>query len=408
MKAQYGYNNKMSMKIYSNGAWTKLANRKVYDGTQWRVLKPHDHIFFQGVWHSIGDFPPEPSNFYSTGGLQGITSYDYIERGENTNWVQVVSGWNRVFLLNTSGEIWEFVNNALTRVGTASNWTKIMAGNLSFAAINANGDLYTWGSGYKGMLGTGNESDQINPTQIGIGTSWIDAAFGKSTLLAVDSEGVLHTCGYGCLGRSVNGYYHNTKDVNLGIVENTSGVTKVAAGRDDKNYIIQGGSLWAFGRSEYLGIKDYRDSFRDMRTVTPIPVPEVPSCVDITVGADVTAAVTGDGCLYTWGRYDRGQIGRKYYSSGVEMTFDYFCKVPFPLLPNGDESVHVIKASAKNEHLVVLTDTGDLWACGGGAGGRLGGGHYKDQLRMVPVGGGQHWTDIAAGEWFTVALKTSY
>ena len=66
---------------------------------------------------------------------------------------------------------------SLTQLGTATNWNAVSVGNQCAAALNANGEIWTWGANFHGGLGNGTS---------GVG-------FDSTTLVMVACPGVLNT-----------------------------------------------------------------------------------------------------------------------------------------------------------------------------------------------------------------------
>ena len=75
------------------------------------------------------------------------------------------------------------------------NVWKIAAGDKFSGVLCRNGDLYTFGKGADGRLGTGNTLDQLSPKKVG--RKFTDIACGGRHMLALDEEGELWTWGQG-------------------------------------------------------------------------------------------------------------------------------------------------------------------------------------------------------------------
>ena len=138
------------------------------------------------------------------------------------------------------------------------------------------------------------------------------------------------------------------------------------------------------------------------------PVPRVitgladKNVVGVAAGEDHTVVCTADGCVFTFGHGDSGQLGH----GGEEDE-----AVPRLVLGLGTNAVGV---AAGDEHTVVCTSEGQLYTFGNGLRGKLGHGVHEDEVvprlvqglvgkNVVGVGGGGSHTVVctADGQLYT-------
>ena len=99
-----------------------------------------------------------------------------------------------------------------TRIGDRSDWASAMKGNQGVLALTDQGHMYSWGNNASGRLGLGDTSNRNVPTRIDIPGEWITiGATSESAAAAINSDGELWTWGSnatGQLGRGAGGSSH--------------------------------------------------------------------------------------------------------------------------------------------------------------------------------------------------------
>lgn len=94
-----------------------------------------------------------------------------------------------------------------TPITDPPTFTKIVCGDAHCIAITATGQLVSWGRGESGQLGLGSINDVLAPTAVVVpppGLQWIDIAAGGDWSMALDAAGNIWSwgaCGSGSLGR---------------------------------------------------------------------------------------------------------------------------------------------------------------------------------------------------------------
>jgi alpha-tubulin suppressor-like RCC1 family protein len=245
--------------------------------------------------------------------------------------------------------------------------THVAAGYLHSAVLTREGSVFTWGDGYLGQLGHGNEDNQLLPKRLEELTDVTYIAVGAHHNLAVSGEAV-HA--WGCnadeqLGLG-SGSHHDESCFSPTIVNGLSEVVAVAAGDNHSFVVSKDGTIKACGQNAVgqLGLGDttQRDTF------TAVPV--LCGVVDMDAGASHTIAVTAEG-VYTWG------MGRGT-GQGNTMTERAHgqCLVPTKVTGGGIEDSMVVQVAAGDYHSLALTALGELYSWGDGAKGQLGHGKH--------------------------------
>ncbi|KAG5187127.1 putative regulator of chromosome condensation like protein [Tribonema minus] len=125
----------------------------------------------------------------------------------------------------------------------------------------------------------------------------------------------------------------------------------------------------------------------------------------VACGDSHTAAIDEDGLLYTWG------WGGSLFSGGGALGHGSTSgDVKEPQLVEAVADVlKAVQVGAGENHTAILTDDGEVWACGAGEYGRLGNGGTSDCATPTPVLGLEDKviTRLSVGHAFTLALAST-
>jgi alpha-tubulin suppressor-like RCC1 family protein len=249
---------------------------------------------------------------------------------------------------------------------------QVATGFMHSMVLTRDGNVFTWGGGYLGQLGHGNEGYQRVPKRVEGLTNVTDIAVGSFHSLAVGEGGAVYTWGYnerGQLGLGDHGY--GTNRLVPTEVQGVNEVVAVAAGTAHSFTLSRDGTVMACGWNAYgqLGLGDTDD--RDTFTV----VAGLRGVVDIDAGWGHSIAVTAEGGLYTWGK------GRAIGHGGDEDTQRL---VPTKVTGKGIREAVVVQVAAGDHHSMALMAAGQLWTWGDGENGQLGHGG-KENLAVPRV-----------------------
>ena len=177
------------------------------------------------------------------------------------------------------------------------------------------GALYTWGRGSFGRLGHGDTISIQSPKQIAalkdVRIQQVSCGFAYTT--AVSESGQLYSWGAGENGRIGSG--DNTDRTSPILVEGLrkKKVCQVFAGSVHTCALTEDGEIYSFGKSEYTGHGEQSD----------ILIPKIldsfngKNICQISVGPGgyhtIALAVTGE--VYTWGHNRVGQLGYENLSN---------------------------------------------------------------------------------------------
>ena len=215
------------------------------------------------------------------------------------------------------------------RITTPSRTGKhaVAAGTGAYAAIDTQGHVWTWGVNWNGRLGDGTTDARYTPARVrksGNGedylTGVVSITIGGGTMAAIDADGNVWTWGAGANGSLGNGFTDDSsyavQVVQGGNGNSTTplaGVTQVACGSSGFCIALtRSGTVFGWGSNEFsqLGF----DAGGALSIATPIGVDPTASIDAIAVGAAHAIAHSRDGNVYGWGYNGRGQLGLGFAS----------------------------------------------------------------------------------------------
>jgi hypothetical protein len=188
-------------------------------------------------------------------------------------------------------------------------------------------------------------------------------------------------------------------------------VTQVAAGEDHSLAVTSSGQLYAFGENNLGQLGNATNN----KTGEPNPTPtlvKLPGAgepfTDVAAGAFFSLAVTSSGRLYAFGENQDGQLGNATNDETNEPN-------PTPTLVTLPGEVgHVTQVAAGNEHSLVVTSSGQLYAFGENYYGQLGNPTNNKTVKPNPApalvtlpGEVGQVTQVAAGNEFSLVVTSS-
>jgi len=257
-------------------------------------------------------------------------------------------------------------------------------------------ELWIWGAGNSGRLGTNDSSSRSTPvTTFAGGTSWKQVSCGDDHTAAIKTDGTLWTWGYG--GNGILGT-NNT-------ISRSTPVTTFAGGTNWKQVscsithtaaIKTDGTLWSWGEgiSGQLGNNATTNRFTPVTTFAGGT-----NWKQVSSAWRRTAAIKTDGTLWIWGDNTSGELGNN--QSGTET------RTPVTTFAGGTNWKQVACGGLLDAVAAIKTD-GTLWTWGRGSYGQLGnnvGGGSRD-TPVTTFAGGTNWKQVSSGYYFFVAIKT--
>ena len=274
---------------------------------------------------------------------------------------------NAIVLGATEGETRAVVTHRITGqtvfgriiVTDDVTYAQMQLGKDFTVALKKDGTVWVWGDNENGAIGTGSSQKKLTiPVRI-------------------------------------DEYYKSISDKNNGVIsrfdDDKEKILKIAVGEDHVVAVGRSGKVYTWGSNAFgkLGL-DAAVSTVDRPLLLDFDTPTTPVIVDIAAGTNHTLAATATGEVYSWGRNNKGQLGRK------TVTSDYDTSNYKPQLMQGvgeGSLTGVIMVAATAEASGVLLANGTVWTVGGNSRGELGTGilpkdaAYNTQLeRVIDIG----------------------
>jgi alpha-tubulin suppressor-like RCC1 family protein len=307
------------------------------------------------------------------------------------------------------GNLWTWGNGTLGRLGTndtitrstpvttfagGTNWKQVSGSHRTshMTAIKTDGTLWTWGANYNGSLGINNASTRSTPvTTFAGGNNWKQVSTGGRHTAAVKTDGTLWTWGSGGNGRLGN---NATTSRSTPVTTFAGGTNwkQVSAGYRHTAAVKTDGTLWTwgYGGSGRLGNNQTTDRSTPVTTFAGGN-----NWKQVSSGGRYTAAVKTDETLWTWGYGGSGRLGNNQTAN---------VSTPVTTFAGGNNWKQI---SAGYTHTAAIKTDGTLWTWGLGSRGQLGNNQTTNRLTPVTTfSGGTNWKQISAGYTHTAAIKT--
>lgn len=250
--------------------------------------------------------------------------------------------------------------------------------NLS-AVLYENGEVYTWGTfrSNEGLLGFSKEiKTQSFPVKMKNLENIVQLATGKDHVLALDAKGIVYAWGNGQqfqLGRKIldRHQFAALEPHTFGLYN----IKYIASGDFHCFAINTDGEVLAWGLNQYgqCGITNEKGELEDGSLImkpTVIPALKDKNIVEIVGGEHHSLALTSDGKVYAWGRYDMKEVGISEKDLPQYTYRDQHNlprSVPIPTLlriANGELKFKTIGAGS--HHSFAVTDDGVVYSWGFG------------------------------------------
>jgi alpha-tubulin suppressor-like RCC1 family protein len=300
--------------------------------------------------------------------------------------VQALAAFDHVLAVKSDGTVWGWGENGRSQLGGSaafgssafvpkqipglSNIKAVAAGISHSLALDANGEVWSWGYNGVGQLGNGNIAEMQISTPLKVaGLSEVVAiAAGHAHSLALKKDGSVWAWGYNYHGELGIGTAQNSGTPVK--VLNLSSIVAIVASWDHSLALRSDGRVFSWGNNENGAVGDGSTT----NVATPVLLSGLQGIKSVAAGWSHSLALATDGTLWAWGGNNSGQLG-----IGTTATVPIASPVKGPVLAG------ISRIAAGSDSSFAIKTDGTLWAWGGNANGQLGIGNNNDSTIPVPV-----------------------
>ena len=192
---------------------------------------------------------------------------------------------------------------------TQFQFSQVAAGSVSSAGITPDGQLYTWGSNYNGETGCNSEKDCISsPVRIDFllfpAVYFVSVVVGAAHTMALASNGYLYISGNNTYGQLGLGLSFNKTIRNFTRIDSKIQFVSMSCGLHFNVAVSANGQVYTWGRYERG-----RLGYRTNRHQTTPKLVNLPPIDFVACSDNSTIAVTKTKRLYSWGNNKFSQLG---------------------------------------------------------------------------------------------------
>ena len=315
---------------------------------------------------------------------------------------QVSAGSSHSLALKSDGTVWAWGANWNSQLGDGTTTDKktpvqvsglsgiiaVDAGKYHGLALKSDGTVWAWGWNKYGQLGDGTTTNRSTPIQVDGLSDITSITAGYYHSLALKSDGTVYVWGFNGEGELGDG---TTTNSSIPIkLSSLSGVIAIAAGYYHNLALKSDGTIWAWGGVGYIQLGDGNSG----GSYTPVQVVDINNATGIAAGGYHSLALRSDATVWAWGGNWNGQLGDE--TNEVRNT-------PVQVSNLSD----IIAIDTFREHSLALKSDGTVWSWGFNWNGQVGDGTSNNKrVYPVQVNNISSITAIAAGEWYSLALKS--
>jgi len=262
-------------------------------------------------------------------------------------------------------------------------------------------DVYTWGEGKYGKLGHGDDNDEYIPKVLEalLGRDVIQVACNAFHTIALTDTSEVYSWGMGAGGRLGNGKERNRFSPLAIAGLRGAYVTQIACGEAHSAAISGSGTLYTWGKGEYGEL-----GYEAAKQLTPCQVDSEPwegkPIAQVACGKFYTLVLVEDGRVFSFGNNDSGQLGHNTKQNQITPK----CIEEFLAL-----GISIQKVACGNEHAAAVSDKGLLYTWGSNQRGQLGQGVGTEQTeflkpKLVENLPKEEILDVACGGYHTAVI----
>lgn len=185
------------------------------------------------------------------------------------------------------------------------------------------------------------------------------------------------------------------------IISGLNDVKDVACSAGLTICVEHSGALYSFGLNRWhqCGVRNEHEN--STHVFQPTRIPNIPPCASVEVGLQHAIALTNDGEVFTWGKYDRGQLG----VGDQEQSAHLPAKIKL-----GNKHTLAKQISAGFAHSAAVTEDGQLYIWGRGfsteekSSDPIRVHHDQFTPRLIGLPGGRRVSRVCCSNWVVVVV----
>ncbi|XP_062084477.1 ultraviolet-B receptor UVR8 isoform X2 [Humulus lupulus] len=230
-------------------------------------------------------------------------------------------------------------------------------------------EIWSWGAGTDGQLGTGSLQDELSPQLLKLPSLFSagpisQLACGGAHVVALTSGGRVLTWGRGLSGQLGHGDMVNNPIPKLVMLLEPYFITQVSAGWNHSGFVSDSGSLFTCGDGSFgqLGHGDYKSHYSPVKVSYFVNnhVEQMACGMRHSLVLLKLQGHSGDQ-IYAFGSGKRGQLG---------ISKDKVNLVSLPEVTCGLEGINIVGIAANGDHSAALSDDGNFYTWGRGFQGK--------------------------------------
>ena len=308
--------------------------------------------------------------------VRGLTGARTVAVGEHTcalTTLGAVACWGE----NANGELGDGTRTTrrapVATAGLLGRATAIAVGLNHTCALLESATVQCWGANDQGQLGNGTTVGSTAPVPVTGLTNVVAIAVGGNHTCAVVDAGGIKCWGSNRRGQLGIGSEGGSSLSPVDVLDLTSGVATIAAGREHSCAVASDGAAhcWGIDSHGQLGTAAHCGTFPNWVCPRPTAVDDLSSGVSaLSAGPDNTCARLLGGALKCWGEGNRGQLG-----NGLRYSY-------VPVTVRGFES-GASEVSVGTTHVCAINVGQQMRCWGDNSNGQVGDGTRRN--RSVPV-----------------------
>ena len=294
------------------------------------------------------------------------------------------------------------------------NVRQLAAGSSHTCAISNSGNAYCWGGGAGGTLGNNNTANQTTPVKVEDGVAGgVDASGGYLINMKQITVGDYHTCAISnatstyCWGVGLSGRLGNNDTANQLTPVRVEDGAAASADTDGTNLInmkqiraraghtcaiSNAGNAYCWGFALSLG-----NNNSNANQLTPVRVEDGAAASADTDGTNLinirqistgleghTCAISNAGNAYCWGKNSGGALGNNDTANQL-IPVRVLAGAAVSADTDGTNLINLKQIAGGDFHTCAISNSGNAYCWGRGAGGDLGNNNTANQLTPVRV-----------------------